>query len=106
MTMTTTRVFSILAVAVILGSQAQGQILDTFDGTFNLGDYTQTEILDNGAAPSGVTSTFSTDANGLILSTTNSANVQQIAFVHNGSCLLYTSPSPRDATLSRMPSSA
>ena len=24
----------------------------------------------------------------------------------NGSCLLYTSPSPRDATLSRMPSSA
>ena len=25
---------------------------------------------------------------------------------HFGSCLLYTSPSPRDATLSRMPSSA
>ena len=25
---------------------------------------------------------------------------------HNYSCLLYTSPSPRDATLSRMPSSA
>ena len=25
---------------------------------------------------------------------------------HSGSCLLYTSPSPRDATLSRMPSSA
>ena len=25
---------------------------------------------------------------------------------HNGPCLLYTSPSPRDATLSRMPSSA
>ena len=25
---------------------------------------------------------------------------------HNNSCLLYTSPSPRDATLSRMPSSA
>ena len=25
---------------------------------------------------------------------------------HRGSCLLYTSPSPRDATLSRMPSSA
>ena len=27
-------------------------------------------------------------------------------YVINGSCLLYTSPSPRDATLSRMPSSA
>ena len=25
---------------------------------------------------------------------------------HHGTCLLYTSPSPRDATLSRMPSSA
>ena len=25
---------------------------------------------------------------------------------HNKACLLYTSPSPRDATLSRMPSSA
>ena len=27
-------------------------------------------------------------------------------FTHLGNCLLYTSPSPRDATLSRMPSSA
>ena len=27
-------------------------------------------------------------------------------FDHIGGCLLYTSPSPRDATLSRMPSSA
>ena len=26
--------------------------------------------------------------------------------IFKGSCLLYTSPSPRDATLSRMPSSA
>ena len=26
--------------------------------------------------------------------------------LHNNICLLYTSPSPRDATLSRMPSSA
>ena len=29
-----------------------------------------------------------------------------VASVENNSCLLYTSPSPRDATLSRMPSSA
>ena len=27
-------------------------------------------------------------------------------YKHNMDCLLYTSPSPRDATLSRMPSSA
>ena len=32
---------------------------------------------------------------------------KQIQKIHqNGFCLLYTSPSPRDATLSRMPSSA
>ena len=29
-----------------------------------------------------------------------------LGLVENHSCLLYTSPSPRDATLSRMPSSA
>ena len=30
----------------------------------------------------------------------------QASLHHRGTCLLYTSPSPRDATLSRMPSSA
>ena len=35
------------------------------------------------------------------------ANENEIAlFVNNVSCLLYTSPSPRDGLLSRMPSSA
>ena len=29
-----------------------------------------------------------------------------VVVVHHSDCLLYTSPSPRDATLSRMPSSA
>ena len=33
-------------------------------------------------------------------------NWKFIIEMENGSCLLYTSPSPRDATLSRMPSSA
>ena len=32
--------------------------------------------------------------------------VREMALAHSGACLLYTSPSPRDATLSRMPSSA
>ena len=46
----------------------------------------------------------------------NSSNLQLWEFVHvnddkvlkklSKACLLYTSPSPRDATLSRMPSSA
>ena len=33
-------------------------------------------------------------------------NFVQDNFSHSVNCLLYTSPSPRDATLSRMPSSA
>ena len=33
-------------------------------------------------------------------------NLERPYFVHVKTCLLYTSPSPRDATLSRMPSSA
>src|SRR5664280_2665951 len=33
-------------------------------------------------------------------------DVDQIVFTHNLDCLLYTSPSPRDRTRSRMPSSA
>ena len=37
-----------------------------------------------------------------------SAELTSLGFkvVYNQDCLLYTSPSPRDATLSRMPSSA
>ena len=34
------------------------------------------------------------------------ATSSSIKFIHDRTCLLYTSPSPRDATLSRMPSSA
>ena len=33
-------------------------------------------------------------------------SVPGLALFYGGLCLLYTSPSPRDATLSRMPSSA
>ena len=33
-------------------------------------------------------------------------DVESVAFVSLGSCLLYTSPSPRDVRSSRMPSSA
>ena len=34
-----------------------------------------------------------------------SGNIEKVREAYSG-CLLYTSPSPRDATLSRMPSSA
>ena len=33
-------------------------------------------------------------------------NLERLMWERNRICLLYTSPSPRDATLSRMPSSA
>ena len=34
------------------------------------------------------------------------ANLPVMVYIHGGSCLLYTSPSPRDKRQSRMPSSA
>ena len=36
----------------------------------------------------------------------NSSLAEKLYFIQNASCLLYTSPSPRDGLLSRMPSSA
>ena len=47
---------------------------------------------------------FGTD--GTLLIATGDASTWKAAYAGNGPCLLYTSPSPRDATLSRMPSSA
>ena len=45
-------------------------------------------------------------ANGLLRDAAKAEDVVQSAFANIHNCLLYTSPSPRDATLSRMPSSA
>ena len=42
----------------------------------------------------------------LIKKLTKERNLAVILITHDMGCLLYTSPSPRDATLSRMPSSA
>ena len=36
----------------------------------------------------------------------NKEEINEARMIENGSCLLYTSPSPRDGSLSRMPSSA
>ena len=40
------------------------------------------------------------------ISYVSNPNVKTFVLKENNDCLLYTSPSPRDATLSRMPSSA
>ena len=60
-------------------------------------------LLENGADPlaetkTGVSPLYAASKNG-------HRDVVKI-LVTSGACLLYTSPSPRDATLSRMPSSA
>ena len=57
------------------------------------------------ASSAGVSTTTQDDTNGAIAFI--QANKEQPFFAYVAyNCLLYTSPSPRDATLSRMPSSA
>ena len=46
------------------------------------------------------------DVSGALLVTDEKHNIDLFLGTGGGPCLLYTSPSPRDATLSRMPSSA
>ena len=66
----------------------------------------------NGARPQVMVFTRSTDAkvadlvNKLDKAIMSNSDSQLRVFVNFMGCLLYTSPSPRDATLSRMPSSA
>ena len=43
---------------------------------------------------------------GRLLAALGTADSEEVAILDANVCLLYTSPSPRDATLSRMPSSA
>ena len=65
-----------------------------------------------GSGSCGVNDTGGTNEWALIAAVGNGANTAQHEFTssidttNKISCLLYTSPSPRDATLSRMPSSA
>ena len=85
--------FSILPLAagiMSLGSvaQAQFQLIDDFQGGA-LG----TTVVNDTTPNVGAGATWDGDL------TQDSAHTYE-------SCLLYTSPSPRDATLSRMPSSA
>ena len=52
--------------------------------------------------------TAPSDARGgqILADITKDRGVKSVAVTYTNNCLLYTSPSPRDATLSRMPSSA
>ena len=53
-----------------------------------------------------VTTSMSLSNFKLIEESTHSGQIYNLESIDGTSCLLYTSPSPRDATLSRMPSSA
>ena len=73
--------------------------------TLKFGD---SEKLNFTRADVDVSKAFKNDALSSLSSAVNSLTVEE-SFGYNAqtqSCLLYTSPSPRDATLSRMPSSA
>ena len=59
------------------------------------------EVLDN------LSTGFETNCLDFTLHKCDLANREEVySILQNNYCLLYTSPSPRDATLSRMPSSA
>ena len=70
-----------------------GDVAGGFDATYNINDGTAVDASDY------------TDDTGTITFAGTDAETQTITVSVTG-CLLYTSPSPRDATLSRMPSSA
>ena len=75
---------------------------DNFDIEFTLvWENIGTVALDNVDLTDDIAAQFGNQFVGIV---PGSLAVQN--FVGTGSCLLYTSPSPRDATLSRMPSSA
>ena len=107
-------------LAVLYGTGANGQPTgianQTGIGTLDFGDANPTysdlvnmvaQVYEGNAKDLGGMPYWLFEANGWeALSTTpKQASGVEGNFVLNG-CLLYTSPSPRDATLSRMPSSA
>ena len=75
-------------------------------------DYKDVKLLkrfinDNGKImPRRVTGTSATMHRKVVSAIKRARTIGLMPFIDNGSCLLYTSPSPRDRTRSRMPSSA
>ena len=72
------------------------------DNTATAGTYTKVTITATGAVSSGTTLSDSDLPNHSAALLTSGS----LAAARIGTCLLYTSPSPRDGLLSRMPSSA
>ena len=83
--------------------------------TFGIGEHHRKEFLDSApfmilSAAAARTKNIKLISAVTVLSAADPVRVFQnlstLDLISGGSCLLYTSPSPRDATLSRMPSSA
>ena len=109
----------IIPVIVVLpGIIAYVMNLDPETGTLNMGLLssegflgTSGNVANDNAAPWLIKNFIPVGLKGLILAALAAAIVSSLASMINSTstiftCLLYTSPSPRDATLSRMPSSA
>ena len=84
------------------------ELHNTTNSSINLGGWVISDSGNDGVIPAGVT----IPANGyrvFLLSgdpTLTNGDAIHLDLRLSAACLLYTSPSPRDATLSRMPSSA
>ena len=110
----------IATTKAVVGSTPNGE---NFDVTFELilentgtVDLTGVDLFDDlatqlGAAFVGVSGTPTLDATGVVAGTAPTLNTNydgstDVNLLNTDGCLLYTSPSPRDRTRSRMPSSA
>ena len=102
-----------LVLAMTTSTQAQRLVSLDFGSSFPSRLYSGQAAAPDVAGGGIWNGTFFTTASGLVDSTNVATAVGinitiNFGFVFDSSntCLLYTSPSPRDATLSRMPSSA
>ena len=103
------RTFSVLVLREI--KRSQDPVLTSVLAKVRMGvcDKEVTDVLEGLVQPPDI-DTVQLDRTIVICSTRNECDVVNDLCINkidgNESCLLYTSPSPRDATLSRMPSSA
>ena len=104
-----------VAAPTFTAAQAVAQYTSTFqvsvtDGTTAVTDTVVITVTADNDAPTAEAGSAQTVAEGASVQLTAAASSdpegQTLSYTWSQTCLLYTSPSPRDATLSRMPSSA
>ena len=79
----------------------QNKVIAITGGASGLGEATLRNFVAQGAKVA-ILDLNADNANKLV----DELGSDNVLFINTNICLLYTSPSPRDATLSRMPSSA